>query len=342
MAEKRDYYEVLGVDKNASEDEIKRAYKKLARKYHPDMNPGDKEAEEKFKEINEANEVLSDPKKKARYDQFGFAGTDPNYGAGQGGGFRRHRSGHVHRLVHPAQQRRVDVQLVQYLVRPLPPGHVQQVHAGGVGYLGGKLAGEAVANVILGQQDMTAGLVDLRQMLPHPQDLPGGKARQGGVRGDGDEFLRAHSLGDLTALLAGAAIAPQDAAVQHLSPLVQHHQTVHLPGDAYTGNIGGGHTAFVQHGLHRLPHSTPPVGRLLLSPAVLGLVEGVFHRVGGHGRTVTAEQHRLGAGGAQVDTQQIFLHSLAPPLGRAALPGGPQYVISQWNSTRLTTDSRYS
>ena len=87
MAEKRDYYEVLGVDKNASEDEIKRAYKKLARKYHPDMNPGDKEAEEKFKEINEANEVLSDPEKKANYDQFGFAGTDPNYGAGQGGGF---------------------------------------------------------------------------------------------------------------------------------------------------------------------------------------------------------------------------------------------------------------
>ena len=87
MAEKRDYYEVLGVDKNASEDEIKRAYKKLARKYHPDMNPGDKEAEEKFKEINEANEVLSDPEKKARYDQFGFAGTDPNYGAGQSGGF---------------------------------------------------------------------------------------------------------------------------------------------------------------------------------------------------------------------------------------------------------------
>ena len=86
MAEKRDYYEVLGVDKNASEDEIKRAYKKLARKYHPDMNPGDKEAEEKFKEINEANEVLSDPEKKASYDQFGFAGTDPNYGAGQGGG----------------------------------------------------------------------------------------------------------------------------------------------------------------------------------------------------------------------------------------------------------------
>ena len=75
-AEKRDYYEVLGVDKNASEDEIKRAYKKMARKYHPDLNPDNKEAEEKFKEVNEAYEVLSDSDKKARYDQFGFAGVD--------------------------------------------------------------------------------------------------------------------------------------------------------------------------------------------------------------------------------------------------------------------------
>ena len=84
---KRDYYEVLGLQKGASEEEIKKAYKKLARKYHPDMNPGDKEAEEKFKEVNEANEVLSDPEKKARYDQFGFAGVDPSYGAGGGGAY---------------------------------------------------------------------------------------------------------------------------------------------------------------------------------------------------------------------------------------------------------------
>lgn len=86
MAEdKRDYYEVLGVSKNASEDEIKKAYRKTAKKYHPDLNPDNKEAEAKFKECNEAYEVLSDPQKKARYDQFGFAGVDPNYGASQGG-----------------------------------------------------------------------------------------------------------------------------------------------------------------------------------------------------------------------------------------------------------------
>ena len=87
MAEqKRDYYEVLGVSKGASEEEIKKAYKKLARKYHPDLNPDNKEAEEKFKEVNEAYEILSDSNKKARYDPFGFAGVDPNYGAGAGGG----------------------------------------------------------------------------------------------------------------------------------------------------------------------------------------------------------------------------------------------------------------
>ena len=87
MASKRDYYEVLGVGKDASADEIKKAYRKLAVKYHPDKNPGDKEAEEKFKEAAEAYSILSDPDKKARYDQFGHAGVEgagPDFSGGFG------------------------------------------------------------------------------------------------------------------------------------------------------------------------------------------------------------------------------------------------------------------
>ncbi|MBD5130864.1 MAG: molecular chaperone DnaJ [Ruminococcaceae bacterium] len=89
MAEKRDYYEVLGLQKGATDAEIKKAYRKLAKQYHPDLNPDDPEAEAKFKEVNEANQVLSDPEKRAKYDQFGHAGVDPSYGGGANftGGF---------------------------------------------------------------------------------------------------------------------------------------------------------------------------------------------------------------------------------------------------------------
>src|ERR1700736_428552 len=94
---KKDYYEILGVKKSASAEEIRKAFRKLARKYHPDVNPGDKSAEEKFKVLSEANEVLSDPKKRKIYDQVGFSpdNTDPAPagayagpgGAAGGGGF---------------------------------------------------------------------------------------------------------------------------------------------------------------------------------------------------------------------------------------------------------------
>ena len=84
MADKRDYYESLGINKGAGDDDIKKAYRKMAKQYHPDVNPGDAEAEARFKEVSEAYEILSDPEKKDRYDRFGHAGVDPSYGGGAG------------------------------------------------------------------------------------------------------------------------------------------------------------------------------------------------------------------------------------------------------------------
>ena len=86
MENKRDYYEVLGVSKNATADEIRKAYRKLAIKYHPDKNPGDKEAEDKFKEAAEAYEVLSDQEKRSKYDQFGHSMGPQGFGGGSYGG----------------------------------------------------------------------------------------------------------------------------------------------------------------------------------------------------------------------------------------------------------------
>ena len=86
MANKQDYYETLGITKQASEDEIKKAYRKMAKQYHPDNNPGDTAAEAKFKEINEANAILSDAEKRRAYDQFGHAAFTQQGGGGWGGG----------------------------------------------------------------------------------------------------------------------------------------------------------------------------------------------------------------------------------------------------------------
>jgi molecular chaperone DnaJ len=103
---KRDYYEVLGVEKAARAEEIKKAYRKLAVKYHPDKNPGDKSAEEKFKELGEAYEALSDPQKRAVYDQCGHAAFDRRAGGGFGGGGGFHDPFEIFREVFGGGRRR--------------------------------------------------------------------------------------------------------------------------------------------------------------------------------------------------------------------------------------------
>lgn len=100
MAE-QNYYEVLGVERGASQDEIKKAYRRLAMKYHPDRNPGDKAAEAKFKEVGEAYAVLSDEQKRAAYDRFGKAGVDPNAAGGFGGEFQPQKAHAFQRLTSP-------------------------------------------------------------------------------------------------------------------------------------------------------------------------------------------------------------------------------------------------
>jgi DnaJ-class molecular chaperone len=125
----RDYYEVLGVKRDASEDEIKKAYRKLARQYHPDRNPGDKQAEAHFKEVQEAYDILSDKSKRAHYDRFGFAGPEAGMPGGEGGfpgGFRFHWGGGG-----PGGGPTVDAETVEELLRQFGGNF------GGMGGMGG-------------------------------------------------------------------------------------------------------------------------------------------------------------------------------------------------------------
>ena len=153
--------------------------------------------------------------------------------AGSSRGSRRHRAGQINRFIQLTQQGRVDLQLVQHLPAPAAVCHVQQVHAGGVGYLGSKLSRQLIAQVVLGQQDVTALGVQLRLMAAHPQDLTGGKAGEGRVGGELDEPLLPYQFRDLLALPPGAPVAPQDGGAEHPSLPIQHHQTVHLAGQAH-------------------------------------------------------------------------------------------------------------
>ena len=232
----------------------------------------------------------------------GSAGLQPGKGRRPLG----HHAGDLRGLVHLGKQSGIDVQLFQHFLAPAAVRHVQQLHAGSVGDLGGKLPGEHVAHIVLGQQDVGALGVQLRLMLADPQNLRGGKARQGRVGGDLNQPLLAHPLGDLLALGGGALVTPDDGPPQHLALLVQHHQAVHLAGNAHALDVPGVHAAFLKNRPKGLAGGVPPVQRLLLGPAVAFLIHGIFHRSAGHHLALPVEKHRLCAAGSQVDANYIF------------------------------------
>ena len=214
-------------------------------------------------------------------------------------------------FVYPGQQGLVDVQNLQQLVRPAAVGHIQQLHAAGVADLGGIVAGEHIAHIVLGQENVAAAGVNVRLMLAHPHDLGQGEARQGRVGGDADEIVIADLFGDLVALLLGALVAPDDGGAQHLAVFIQHDQAVHLPGNAQGHHVRRVHAAFADHGFHRGRGGVPPVEGILLSPAVAGLAHGILHRGGADHAAFLVKKHGFGSGGTQVDTKYIF-HDMLP------------------------------
>ena len=215
-------------------------------------------------------------------------------------------AGDLRGLVHLAQHGLIDVQLLKDLVGPAAVRHVQKLHTGSVRNLSGKFAGEHIADIVLGKQDMAALRVDFRLIVAHPEDLGRGKAGQGGICGDLDQSLPADLLRDLLALLRGTLIAPEDRLAQHFSCLVEHDKAVHLPGKADTRDICVVYSALLHNILNGAGNRIPPVVRVLLRPAVLRLVHRVFHRGRGNYISCRVKQNCFCSGGPNVRSNQIF------------------------------------
>ena len=226
--------------------------------------------------------------------------------ARQCGGFLRHRARHVGGLVHLREQALVNVELFENLAAPAAVRHVEKLHTGSVRNLGGILAGEHVTNVILREQDVAALRVDLRLVVAHPEDLRSRESRQRRVRGDFDQTLRTDLLRDFVALGGGALVTPDDGAAQDAAVFIEHDKAVHLAGNTESAHESRIHAGLIQHRADRVLRGVPPVGGILLGPAVLRLIHGIFDGSGGHGVSVRIKQHRFGAGRAEVNAKQIF------------------------------------
>ena len=191
-------------------------------------------------------------------------------------------------------------------------GHIQELHAAGIGYLRGVFAGHGEAHIILGQEDVAAGGVILRLMVPHPEDLGSGEACEGGIGGDLYEPFLAHLGGDFLAFCRGALVAPDDGGADHFIILVQHHQAVHLPGEAQAHHIFLVHPAPLHYFADGAGSGFLPIFGVLLCPAVLGLVHGVLGRSLGHGAALFIEEHCLGGGSPHIYADEIFHFRFLP------------------------------
>ena len=218
-------------------------------------------------------------------------------------GFAGDIASHVRAFGQAGHQVIVDVQGIEDLLGPAAVGHVQQVGAAGVAHFGSVLAGQLEAHIVLGQQNVANLGPQFRLVLAHPQDLTSGEAGESGVGGDLDQTLTADGVGDLVALVLSTAIAPQNGFAQHVAIRIQQHQTMHLAADTQTLDVGSIHAALLDDGADGVAGSIPPIFGSLLSPAVLGLMEGIFDGFAGNRLAVHIEQHGFGTGSTKVNTK---------------------------------------
>ena len=215
-------------------------------------------------------------------------------------------TGHVGGFVHLAQLRFLDFHRGEEFRRPAAVAHVQQLHRGGVGHFCRVFAGQAVAQVILRQQNVRRLGPDFRFVFFDPLDLRRGQARAHRVAVDAHHRVVADELSDRFRRFRRSRVVPENGPAQRLALAVQKDRAHHLPGDADGGDVFAGHPRNVEAVADRRDPRFVPVVRILLGPAVVRLIDGIFHAALCHFFAILVKQHRFDAACAQIQSQYVF------------------------------------